>query len=211
MRGRRVRGRGGGVPSQWYRPRRRGVPARGKEGAGTGGRKPARRLPAPGKRRPEAESHPGGPAHLPALLIFHRNFACWLPRALRAWSRGAAAAAFAPRGRARPYSPSGGMGAQEGQPDPERRAGQAAVPARGRSALGAPPPCPARGPSGGGGGGRRRGPARPAARGAGPGGAGLGRARRLRAGIPRRRARPLSRAGGGGARDAARMPKSANI
>lgn len=69
-------------PGRGCRPWRWDVPARGKEGAG--GRKPARRSPAPGKRCPEAETLPGGPAHLPALFIFHPNFARRLLRGLSA-------------------------------------------------------------------------------------------------------------------------------
>lgn len=160
-----------------------------------------------------------GVVHLPPQL------ARWLPRALRAWSRGVPAAALAPGGR-----PSGGTGAQAGQPGwrggqrwaGPGRAGPGWVGGgRGSGAVSAarlrPAPRVARR-----GRWRRPGPARAAARGAGPGRvdraersrAAWGRAGRHRgagqrhAGIARRRASPgLLRE----AWAAARMPRDANM
>lgn len=154
----RGRGRAGpalGAGCRAERCRRRGAaPSRRRKDAGTGGRATARRLSAPGKRCPAAENRARRAAHLPALFIFHRNFAC---RLLTAWSRGpppsplADAPALEPLwGHGHGAGGAAGSGAGSGRSAPRLRPAPRAA-RRGRG---------------------RRDPVRPAARGAGPGGAG---------------------------------------
>lgn len=136
-----------------------------------------------GRREPKEESSPGfcrlrgkdvqKQRPFPAGPHTYRRCSSSTPTSLAGGSGRSAhgsggPAALAPRGRARPYSPCGGTGAQrDGR---TRTAGWAGGGAgRGRSAPRASALPRAR-PVGGRW--RRRGPARPAARGAGPGGAG---------------------------------------